>query len=98
MRNILVSACAASAALAVVASGSAEARCYSFGHHLACGYHRSHYSHRVAYRSLAAGYGYAYPSYGYGSGLYGSGYPGYGSGSFSVAAEMGPSPRGGGGP
>ena len=97
MRNILLAALAVSATVAFVASSSAEARCFRTGHHWSCGHYRALYAHRAAYRSLAAGYGYASPYYGSGYAYYGSSYPAYGSGS-SSAADMGPAPRSGGGP
>lgn len=91
MRKILPAALAVSAILVTVAVNPADARCFRIGHHLSCFHHRAHYArHTAAYR-------HAYPWYGVGSGYHASSAAGYGS-SYSAAATMGPSPKGGGGP
>jgi hypothetical protein len=94
MRKILPAALAATAVLAAASVNPAEARCFRMGHHWSCFHHRVSHIRHARFRSAAA-YRYAYPSQGYG--YYGSGTAGYGS-SYSSAATMGPSPRGGGGP
>lgn len=89
MRKILPAALAISTVLVAASVYPADARCFRVGHHSSCFHHRVHFARHAGFRS-AAGYHYAYPSYGLGYGYYGS--------SYSSAATMGPSPRGGGGP
>jgi hypothetical protein len=94
MRKIFPAVLAATTVVAAASVNPADARCFRGGHHSSCFRHRVSYVRHARFRSAAA-YRYAYPSYGYG--YYGSNMAGYGS-SYSSAATMGPSPRGGGGP